>query len=102
MQVKLGVELLFKGFIVQSWDGNKELKYRALNKIVVRELINYYYKYWLARNKLQNDATRQKEILAKWVIKSNDYVIKIGSTAKRYVQVHLIRVRNSNMEYLKL
>ena len=58
LQAKLGVELLFKGFIVRSWDSNKELKYRALNKIVVRESINYYYKYWLIRNKLQNNATR--------------------------------------------
>ena len=70
LQAKLRVELLFKGFIVQSWDGNEELKYRALNKIVVQESIDYYYKCWLARNKLQNDATRQKEILIKWAIKS--------------------------------
>ena len=35
LQVKLGVELLFKRFIVRSWNSNEELKYRVLNKIVV-------------------------------------------------------------------
>ena len=101
MQAKLGVELLFKGFIVWSWDGNEVLNYRALNKIVVRESINYYYKYWLTRNKLQNDVTRQKKILTKWAIQSNDYAMKIGGTAKRYVQAHPMRVGNSNTKYLK-
>ena len=50
---------------------------------------------------LQTDAARQKEILAKWAVKTNVYIMKIGGTTKRYVQVHPIRIKSSATEYLK-
>ena len=58
LQAELGIELLFKGLIVRSWDSSNELQYRKMNRIVVQEVIDYYYKCQLARNKLQNDTVK--------------------------------------------
>ena len=46
------MEMIFKGFIVRSWDGTQSLEFEVLNKIIIQESINHYHQCWLSQNKL--------------------------------------------------
>ena len=53
----LGMKNIFRGYVVKVWKGTNfaQNKYRKLNRIVVRLSIQYYYKYWIERNKIYHN-----------------------------------------------
>ena len=46
MQQEVGVDMIFRGYIVENWFKNTLTnKYKALNKIIVYEYIGFYNQY---------------------------------------------------------
>ena len=47
-QQYIGMKELFRGYIVQVWQGVEfnSVKYHELNRIVVRKCVEYYVKCW--------------------------------------------------------
>ena len=51
LQYKVGVDKIFKGFIIKDWFGENEYaKYRKWNKVLIKQSIEFYQKYWTERN----------------------------------------------------
>ena len=50
-QQYIGIKELFRGYIAKVWHGTKFAltKYQELNKIIIKECIAYYMKYWQHR-----------------------------------------------------
>ena len=56
----MGVDKIFKGFIIRNWFGkNKVSKYRKWNKVMIKQSIEFYQKCWMERNKVYYQLEKQ-------------------------------------------
>ena len=70
----VGMQELFRGYVVSDWKGTnmKCKKYRYLNEIIARESVFFYNKCWKHRNEVQHDPVKQKERMVKWYEKEKE------------------------------
>ena len=56
-QVLIGWKYAFRGYVMKSWLGNidENEKYKRINRVIVKECVSHYMKYWYERNKVYNN-----------------------------------------------
>lgn len=69
-QQLLGYDYLFRGIVIINWHGSNEttVKYKALNKILVKECVNHYVQMWSLRNERRHSEVIRKDRLLKWAL----------------------------------
>ena len=66
MQQELGVEMIFRGYIVENWFRSIPTnKYKIFNKIIVCECIDFYNSSWKHCNEIFYLKEKQYEFLLK-------------------------------------
>ena len=95
-------ELLFRGYIVENWfDSGSINKYKTLNKIIVRECIEFYNSKWKQRNEIYHSREKQHEFLLKWYRKTKVYAELIGGEAKKFIDKYEIDEKNTHPKQIK-
>ena len=63
----IGIQELFRGYIVKVWFRTNfgGTKYHKINMITVQICIKYYYQYWIDRNKAYHNEILQKKRIIK-------------------------------------
>ena len=64
----VGMKELFRGYIIVDQIGSDLncMKYRIVNKVIVRKCVEFYNQYWKYRNEVSHHEVKQKERLRKW------------------------------------
>ena len=90
-QQYVGMQELFRGYIVIDWEGTNlgTKKYEDLNKILVKRCIEHYDKCWKHRNEEYHDEEKQRKKIVAWYDKvkrkaenSNDTQLKMYARSK--------------------
>ena len=93
----MGGKLLFWGYIVENWfDLGIINKYKELNKIIVRECVEFYNTIWKQRNEIHHSWEKQHEFLIKWYRKTKGYTELIGGEAKKFVDEYEIDEKHTH------
>ena len=84
MQGLLGIQVLFRGFVVKDWTENNKttMKYQRFNKIIIRNCTEYYFERQNKRNKIMYDLIVQKKVLSKSTLSLTNEVIERGIITK--------------------
>ena len=67
-QQYIGFKTLFRSYMIKNYqEANFNImKYRKLNKILIKQCVQYYLECWMRRNEVLHDADFQKQRLRKW------------------------------------
>ena len=84
MQGLLGIQVLFRVFVVKDWTENNKttMKYQRFNKIIIRNCTEYYFERQNEQNKIMHDPIVQKEVLLKWALSLTNKVMERGIIVK--------------------
>jgi len=103
-QQYIGMKELFRGYIVQVWQGVEfnNVKYHELNRIVVRKCVEYYVKCWKERNEENRNEPKQRDRMKKWYANTIE-MIKASNDGElqKYADKHQINIDQSNTETIR-
>ena len=100
----IGINELFRGYVVKDWmsANEHEEKHRTLNKIVVRKCVEFYVECWKHRNEVCHDNDKQKERLRNWVTKEKESAVRSeNAQVREYVRKFVINEKQSEVDKMK-
>ena len=88
--------------MVNNWfDLTKTTKFRAANKIIIKEYEIFYNKCWLERNTILYSKEMQHEFLIKWYNKTKTYGKSIRGEAVKFIDTHKIDTNKDSNRTIK-
>ena len=103
-QQYIGVDQLFRGFVVKDWQEANfhSTKYRILNKILVYHSVHHYNECWKHRNEAYHDPIKQRNRMLEWYNKIKNYIERNEPRmVNLYIRKHEINVNECTTDTIR-
>ena len=105
-QYLVGMELIFKGWVVKNWlNANQSQSHmmKKLNKINVKYGVIFYSKPWIHRNEIVHDDEKFREFVIDWhkrIVSDIEKGNKLNM--RRHMRLQKLDVKKCDMKHIKL
>ena len=104
MQHVIGMELLFKDWIVKNWLNMQDeqwLETKQMNKVVVKISVTFYSKVWQHQNEVLHDNGKYSKYVIEWHRQLNDEIEKgYKLNMKKYARMQKLDVKKCDTGYI--
>ena len=106
MQQLVGIDLIFKGWVVKNWANmsqKQSLGIKRINKMIVKYSVRFYSQVWVHRNEVMHDEQKYQAYVIEWyerIVKEIKKENKPGM--KMCLKMQKLNVENSESSYIRL
>ena len=90
MQSFIGIQILFRGWIVKNWEDSNETQPKKMhntNKVIARHSVKFYAKAWQHRNDVMHDPVKHRSFVIDWYEQIKDLILAEKSPdIKKYLR----------------
>ena len=102
MKGLIGLEAIFRGFIVKYWTGDgNETKFEKYNRVIAMNCVEMYFQCWTDRNEKFNEPEEQMRSLQICADKIRNKVESQSGYAKIFYEAHPLKENTKDIQYLK-
>ena len=102
----IGMELIFKEWVVKNWMDMQQVqshRMKKINKIIVKNSIIFYLKAWTQRNEVMYNSEKYQNYIIEWYRRIVEAIKKGDKPNMRtYVERQKLDLEKCNMSYIRL